>query len=552
MAEFQYTPITLWQDFDAADVETEVNVVRSRRSGVLLVKSLFFSGSNKGLAIFANPSDRPEKSRIYAEYCRPAKKAADNAMAAVIIVNEPGKGINGALMRKLSRESGCAVLSLDLDGGDEPLSSTRYAPDVSYANYSAAAKAGFGFKDARNSCIYEWAAVTMRAVTVLSAFPEIDPDKIGLFSIGKACDIGAAAAYRDARINRLCILFGEPNAFSYADERMQKQYTAALSVKAYAQHIKCPVLYMGATNESAYDIFEACEVFSRVQAPGGSLLSLSTGLDHEISFDNKENLRLWFSGMQEGLPPPTRPALEFNISENKLYGALEMSDPAVSARLVISYGAAQGKTRHWVYLPMQQTGKNEYIASVKPFTGQAIFAYAEVVCAAGMRLSTRVAVKNPPFTGMPEHAPERRRLIYNAEAGTGGFTTISGNVTFHRLLNVEMKTGPLGLSGISNNVGYLATYKIGSELHRGGDGESLLIDIAAGKSTELEIIIRDREGEEYIYRKHITAGRWQKVAAEAKMFKTAGNRPLAAFDRAALLYFKPSQGHILVSSMLWT
>lgn len=553
MAELQYTPVTLWQDFDKADVETEVNVLRVKRSGYLATRPLYFTGSPKGLQIFARASDRPPKTRVYAEFCRLAKKTPDNSMPAVLVINEPGTKIDAPLMRKLAKE-GYAVLSLDLDGDEGPdkLTSTIYSPETPYARYFRAENSGFAFKDAKFSCWYEWAAIAMRAITVLSSFKEVAPDKIGVMAVGRACDIAAAVAYKDERVKRVCVLFGNPSACTYKDENMQKQYTAALSVRAYVQHIKCPVLYMGATNESAFDITEACETFSRLAPQTGSSLSLSERLDHEIGYMQAGNLKAWFGGMEKELPPPVRPSMTIKTSENKLYCSVTINpgDAAVAVKAFVSYGNACNKYRNWAEIQMQQSGEYEYVGTIKPFEGLTVYSFAQVTYECGLNLSTRIVNKNTADLNIPLARPDRRRLIYSTERTTGSFTTINGDLTFHRIPNVFMREGPLGLAGVSNNVGYLASYKIGSELHKGEEGETLLIDMACGKAADVEIVIRDTEGAEYAFTVHLKPGSWQKVAAEAKMFKNAGNIPLPRFKRAALLYFR-SAAHILISSMLW-
>ena len=554
MADLQYTPVTLWQDFDKTDVETEINVIRVKNGGRLAEKSLYFWGSAKGPGFFAKASDRPAQTRVYAEYCRPLKKAPDKSLPGIILVSEPGDRNDYGLMKRLAKE-GYAVLWPDLDGaGDaEKLTSTKYSPEASFACYTAASAYGFAFNDPKQSCWYEWAAVTMRAVTVLSAFPEINPLKIGVVAIGKACDIAGMAGYKDERINRMCLVLGEPSGFAYQDEYMQKQYVASLSFRAYAQHIKCALLYMGATNESRYDIAEAGEILCRIPPQTGSSLSLSERLDHEIGFAQNGNFETWFDEMKRGMPPPARPTASFRVSEDKLYCTLNVfpTDPVASVRAFISRGDGPMRLRNWQDIAMQSAGAGEYVAQVTLYEGVGISAFVNVTYSDGLTLSTRIISKNPADIKLPMLKPDNRRLIYSAENGTGSFTTIFNEMIFHDKPNVVMREGPLGLKGVGNNMGCLASYILGDALRRGCGDETLLLDIAAEKDERIMIVIRDIDGNEYFTEIDIAAGLWQKTALEAKRFKSQTGMPFSRFDKAELFYFK-AQNHILVSNVLWT
>ena len=554
MADIQYTPVTLWQNFDKADVETEINVVRIKNGGRLSEKFLYFWGSAKGPGFFARASDRPAQTRVYAEYCRPLKKAPDKSLAGIILISEPGDRKDYGLMKRLAKE-GYAVLWPDLDGaGDvEKLASTKYSPEAAYACYTAAAAHGFAFNDPKQSCWYEWAAVTMRAVTVLSAFPEIDPLKIGVIAIGKACDIAAMAGYKDERINRMCMVAGDISGCAYSDEYVRKQYVASLSFRAYAQHIKCALLYMGATNESAYDITEACEILSRVPPQTGSSLLLSERLDHEISFAHSGNIELWFGEMKKGMPPPARPSVSFRVSEDKFYCVLNVfpTDPVASVKAFVSRGDGPARLRNWHEIAMQGTGEGEFVAQITLYEGVNVSAFASVAYADGLTLSTRIISKNPADLKLPMLKPENRRLIYNADSGTGSFTTVFNGELLHGKPNVVMREGPLGLKGVGNNMGCLASYILGDVLRRSCGDETLLLDMAVEKNERVVIVIRGFDGGEYFTETDITAGAWQKTALDAKMFKTAAGMPLSGFDKASLLYFK-AESPVLIGSVLWT
>lgn len=560
MADIQYTPVTLWEGFDKTDVETEVNAVKIRRSGYLTIKSLFFWGSAKGLQIFPRASDRPPKSRVFAEYCRLSKKAPDNSMPALLIISEPGRRADFGLMRRMAKQ-GYAVLWPDLDGGagggegSDTLNSTRYSPEAAHARYEKAASTGFAFKDPKASCWYEWGAVVMRAVTVLSAFPEVDPSKIGVIAVGRAAGMAGMAGYRDERINRICLLFGDMSVQNYKDEYMQKQYAASLSFRAYAQHIKCPVLYMGATNESSYDMNEACEVFSKVPPSTGSSLSLSERLDHEIGFRQSGNIQAWFDGMRQGLSVPQRPVSSFRVSDDKLYCVFNAPEQQAlnGVKVFFSYGGCPMKMRDWLDAPMQEMGKGEYVAKLAAYEQLPVHAFVTAEYGDGLMLSTRIISKDPAELDIPKANPDKRRLIYSTENGAGNFTTVNNNLVFHRAENVVMREGPLGLSGVSAGAGCLAAYILSDCVPgaRRRSGDTLLIDMAADAGVNVKITLRDAQGMEYAAEVYVKQGLWQKVPLEAKQFKTPGKLPLQAFDRPWLLYFKAAR-RIYIRSMLWT
>lgn len=516
MSDIQYTPITLWQDFNKADVDLEINAVTSRRSGYLTLKSLYFSGG------------------IFAEYCRLSKKFPDRSMPALIIISEPGARADFGLMRRMAKE-GYAVLWPDLDtscGEDNP------------------APVKYDFKDPKESCWYLWGAAAMRAVTVLSAFPEVDRRKVGLIAIGKACATAGMAGAADERINRICLLFGDTSGFSYEDQYMQKQYAASLSFASYAQHIKCPVLYMGATNESAYDILDACEVLSKVPVAANSSLSLSERLDHEIGFAQSGNIAAWFDGMRKGLAPPNRPSAAFRVSEDKLYCVFNVPEGQTvsGVKAYYSYGDGPLRIRDWSAAPMQEVGAGEYVAKIAVYEKLQVSAFVSAEYGNGLALSTRIISKDFSELKISGQNPDKRRLVYSSERGTGNFTSVNNRTAFHRVPNVIMCEGPLGLPGVTNNAGCLACYIWGGPGGKGGD--TLLIDIAADSSVNVKITVKDAENGEYTAEVYVKQDEWQKLSLEAKLFKTSDNLTLSAYPEAALLYFKAPR-RIYIRNMLW-
>lgn len=226
------------------------------------------------------------------------------------------------------------------------------------------------------------------------------------------------------------------------------------------------------------------------------------------------------------------------FSEGNLYTELTYETENVAF-----FAAADSKPdfRNWNKVPFSKLGQNKYLAKIDVFSPKPILVFATILTNDGLMLSTPVMTKTPQRVA----EIKKSRLLYNSDMGVDVF--MRENSGFFENSSVEIKEGPLGLTGIFGN--HITTYKPG-ESRFSAETESLLQIILhsdTSQAVEFKIVLKDSAADEFSCTKRILGGEWTTITLSKNDFKCIKGCP--SFEKAVCLSIIGDK--ITVNSILW-
>lgn len=118
------------------------------------------------------------------------------------------------------------------------------------------------FRSPRNNNWYMLTLGCRRALTFLERQPEVDPDRLGVFGHSMGGNLSFYVAGTDSRVKAAVPSVGGVGFRTYdvpgipgtgrridGDDETTELYRKTIASEAYARHVECPVLFLGATND---------------------------------------------------------------------------------------------------------------------------------------------------------------------------------------------------------------------------------------------------------------------------------------------------------------
>ncbi|MDR1092662.1 MAG: hypothetical protein LBL66_00770, partial [Clostridiales bacterium] len=297
------------------------------------------------------------------------------------------------------------------------------------------------------------------------------------------------------------------------------------------------------------------EIFARIPAETGGVMSMSANLCREVGFAEARDIELFFEYLTGGAAPPNRPAIRFSVSDDKPYFSVK-PDPARPVKrcaLFYAYGGA-ARDRNWERKEAFMSADGEYIANIDCYDiPDPLYVYGAAYYEDGFSLCTRVLKKTAAELNAPVKRLVPSHLLYAPGGGRDSFTTVDSRVLIHYKDNVERVSGPLGIEGVRAATGKLAAFKPGDPRFSPLRGSAIQINAYSAAPAGLVVGLRDGKGVVYYSKETPLCGGeiWQKAALDAAAFKTAQKTALVDFSDIKALWFEAPAG-VVVSSIIWT
>ena len=341
------TPISLWKDFDKSQPLQPSKINEVKYDNVVYTEYYFSGRKTEG-----------GKVRIFSMFVTPDDGGNGNFILYIPQISEKMgyQSVNEYV------KLGYSVLAVDIYGKrDGAENFTVYPEDVYYANYDyRGRRMDFVHESAQKTCWFEWVAVCKYGLVFLRS---VNKDaKIGVVGVKDGANIAWQLAATEDDLACAIMMFGAGwNAYrgipKFSDEDIimdeeRRRYIAAVDAHAYAQYVKCPILYLTATNSQAFDFDRANDTLSRIS--DGIPYVFNFAPTYNIYLDGycKADAELFLGKYLRGdrFDFPTRPILNSVQDGNFISFEVDFDKPGEvkECKVFVNEGVLEPALRNWM------------------------------------------------------------------------------------------------------------------------------------------------------------------------------------------------------------
>lgn len=312
-----------------------------------------------------------------------------------------------------------------------------------------------------NSSWLLYSAAARRAITLLERQAQVDGGRIGLsgHSMGGRLTVLTAI---DPRVKAACPSVGG-SGYLYEDIRGipasgrhmtegLEYYQATLGSARYWPLIKCPLLFLGATNDFNSPMEKVLRAFRTLPQSNGAL-SFTPHMNHRFTADCYAARVRWFEAHLKGdfrfpKTPESRLTLETADGIPLFTVVPDLSTPHRLKEVTIYYGFERDpRVRFWRSAGVVRDGKSYMAACPVMDPGEPLFVFAnltydtgeELVLPRGYRETSLLTVSSQALQASPQQlhtsgvkpTGERQRVIDDFSRGWGDWSLVSPNNPHH-------------------------------------------------------------------------------------------------------------------------
>lgn len=319
------------------------------------------------------------------------------------------------------------------------------------------------------------AIAARRAVTFLQQQPQIDPEKIGLtgHSMGGRATVLTAI---DPRIKAATPsvggtgylyddLWGLPGSGRHMDAETLKLYNKLVDCRVYWPNIKCPILFLGATNDFNSPLDLLIKAIGTANSTTDLRLALAPHLNHRFTSSTFAARALWFESHLKNnftFPETAKTQLLLDQSDGipllKVYPDTDTKLPVKKVDIYYGYGR-DPRIRFWRDGLAKKTGDHWEAKCPVFYTDEPLFAFANITYGIGRELPlpsgysktiSEVAISSQYQAAYPDQlkkanvkATEKpKRLIDDFSRGFHDWYTLSIDNTEHWFLATRKIVDP--------------------------------------------------------------------------------------------------------------
>ncbi len=549
MANNILTPINLWDEFNSL-LPLKETVLKSETIGNAVFNYVYFSGRQIG----------NERVRIYGIYAEQKNLDA----GTIIIIPSVDEPLDADLVLYFSN-AGFNVLAVDIHGKCDNVSDfTVYPSSISYANYVDCGRT-FDYVDntAKETCWYEWSAVIRYAVSYAK---EKNPDgKIGLLGVKHGANVAWQVTAVDDRVDASAFLFGAgwrayKGVFKNTQEEIELddercRFIAGVDAHSYAQLVKVPVLYLGATNNAEFDVERAVDTLQRVDNHNKTWQHFIN-----VSIDSLDrycltDLEIFFSKFiaNKKIKIPSIPKLTVEVDGEDATYIVDCADidNVEKVQVFASSNDMNPAERVW-FMPLRVSSNDKTFKFERRLYGVVDFeiAYAVVRYKNGMTLSSKFTFDKlnvKSNSKIPNVIFSSSRLLTRFM-----FKEIKVDLLSNVICDDKIKTylsGPLGILGISTK-NKLISYSIGKFADVLSERSFIKFDVFTSVPDVITIELNTKNGLTFSQSTTLTPCRkWQNLTINLNEFKTEIGMPIKDFSEINSICVS-SKGDVAINNFL--
>lgn len=486
--------------------------------------------------------------------------------ANIVFVGDTTFGEANYSYEKSLISSGYGIFTFDYLGiSKEQLEYTRYPKEIEFANYCLAKEhLNKAIPNATNTCIFVWSKVLRKVISLVKQLRG-DDTKILLAGYGAGADIAWQVSAVDERVDGIATIlnagwkeFSDTPKWSddlnleFNNER--KRWHSACATQTYIKFVKCPSLILAASNCSTTSVDRLADTIRLLSDNNvETILNISSGQSGSVSKQSHILFYTWLDHITKNVKLPIMPVIKLSESNGKILANITIDKSLDIEKITMhySYDELDSRLRSWSSQLISAQGLKCEIPIYEPT--KYIFSYVTIEYKNGYEISSV-----PVFYPLDDKKAYQRkqikksRIIYQTSFGI--FPWLVENTSAF-LANHEAKIdiGPLGICGITSDVGDLSTYTIGEYKYKSDNQNLLQFDAASETSKSIEVcIIAGEVGhfEEYYAKVDIHENKWTKCSLKLSDFKTKNLVPLKEWGNVKKLTFK-NVNKTLFNNIIW-
>ncbi len=563
-----YTPLSLWKDFDPTKQPLDT----------LLLKSNESEGINVSWYTYCGRSIEKQKSRVLVAV---AQKIHTKSPQPIIIVIDPFNRIDTQRLVYWAK-LGYTALSIDYLGESDEHEGlmTIYPFSLDYSNYNNAKNNLKSVQDdAQRTCWYEWTLNTRRAVTFAQTLNNVNSQKIGIYSVCEGNIIAVMTLAMDSRVTAGAVLYGnlwedvepidtsnikdttktEELAFKVEQSRSNDEWLAAISPQSYLSYIKQPFYTCVGTNSTNTDMDNTYDCLLRMGNNKSGTVLFAPRMMDSMPSNYTSNLEKWFS-VQLNDNDNSFLSVDFSISatcrEGQIYiqANSKISDYHKAVLYYSRNRVGTESSRNWAEEEMVKEAE-VLCAPLSIYSADTpIVAFCNLTSKNGVNVSSNLLkfIPSKPFDQEQLVIERRSPIVYDNKQGLAEFTTMNINGTqtteFIDKHPLAITTGAYGISGIcGTNMG---SFVVCDDKITYNENSLLMLDAYSRTEQELNIYLIYSWGEdnqtEYKHTLKLTGGEvWQKIVLKAQDFKDVNTNKPAIMKDIRAIYFSSTEEVIL-------
>lgn len=472
----------LWSDFNPRAEPLEIETLREWNEGPSRYREFYFTGM----------THEGEKVRVYCIYATPS---APGKYPATLHIHGGGQTAYQPWVKFWS-ERGYAALTFNWGGVWPNREKYTHWGKLREANHQYVGKLVQATEpSAKISSWYLWTRVSRRALTALEAQPEVDPKRMGIYGISMGGTIVWAFAGIDDRVRAACAIYGAgwntyPETLDLPDKPDQAtlDWRRLMEPESYAPRIKCPILFLNASNDQHGKMDFCQKTIDLTRAPHRQ--ANTARYRHHIAAPEGIDLPLWMDHYlkNEGPEWPESPRI-------KLDGAIlevRPDQPAALNRVEIHYALdnSNPKNRFW---RLAKVEKKNGIWTAHPFimpTSTNFYAFANVYYTNGICLSSDLIRERLEDKRKLFPMDEPSLLIDDLTVSIDGWASSSpGTDPLPPIRKIIQQT-----NGMTTSLSLaLFTHKIGDPKWKGPDGAKLRFTASSPTARPIHVVVHEKE-----------------------------------------------------------
>ncbi len=348
---------------------------------------------------------------------------------------------------------------------------------------------------ARFNSWYHWTLIARRALTLLEQHPQTDSAHLGIFGISVGGTLSWMVAGCDARVQAAVPIYGVgQNTYTFPtqspddpvdeDTRLTR---ALLEPEGYAAGVKCPLLWMNASNDHHGRLDFGMRTLA-LATQSRMLREVYTPRSiHHIEPREAQDLALWMDFHLKNIGPawPGPPKIEVLGGSDDPRIVVDAGPPGEVESVTAHYGLSNPwpTSRFYRAVAAKSILDGRYTAAAPIFApDDTIYAFANVAYRSGIQLSTRLVKVNARDLSSVQPTLQRTELIDSMDNDRGWFWWLAGTDPINQTALLERWSGPRGESGFTHaqpGAFSFATTVLGDPQFKTDGSTALLLDVWA-------------------------------------------------------------------------
>ncbi|MEI6913695.1 MAG: acetylxylan esterase [Armatimonadota bacterium] len=533
--QFQ-SPEEIWKGYDPRALPLDIEIIKSwSEAGCWYEKFRFTGEISDGV-----------KTRVLAVRGGPLNK---RGVPGIMHIHGGGQTLSQSWVEFWAKR-GYACISIDFCGkAYDRTEYTLWGP-LETCNMPMAGDGVFTKPNLKASSWYHWVTACRRALTVLEDTQGVDKDKLGIFGISVGGTLCWMVAGCDHRVKVAAPIYGcgyniddrRPSAEGSPPDADHRYFKKILAPEAWAPYMKCPVLFLSATNDMHGRMPTAFDILGAVLDDTRQVFTAK--YDHHVEPIEAKSLPLWMDAqLKGGAAFPKSPEVKVTLdSEGVPVASVSAGDlgGVTEVKVYYSLGEKVPGARFWRSVDASRSGRKWTAHTPVMDTWKSISVFANVYYKSGVALSSNLVHLYPAMIGRANatltHTSELDNPVdimrhwYFVPAYT------DPNVDWSYLAVAKEADGSQYLTINPKPFGetidfYIGSFLPGDEQYKPAAGKALSFEVKGGFTTDLTVMIVQNDrllgGKTFTAKLPLSTGKfpWQSVELPLSAFKDEQGKP---------------------------